>query len=117
FYAALGSEVTVVEMTSGLLPGVDRDLVDVLQRRLKGRFKEMLFGTLVESLEEVPEGISAKLSGAAVDEARVYDRVLVAVGRRPNSEGLGLEQTAARVDDRGFIEVDAQRRTAEPSLY
>jgi dihydrolipoamide dehydrogenase len=116
-YAALGAEVTVVEMTAGLLPGADRDLVDVLQKRVSRQFKEVLLGTRVESLEEDAEGIRADLSGAEVDEARVYDAVLVAVGRTPNASGLGLDQTAARVDDRGFVEVDSQRRTAEPSIF
>ena len=117
-YAALGSEVTVVEMTSGLLPGADRDLVEVLARRLRGQLHEILLGTTVEGLEEVEGAVRVTLSGAGVEPAeRVYPKVLVAVGRSPNSQELGLENTQVRVDARGFIESDAQRRTAEPSIF
>lgn len=117
-YAALGSEVTVVEMTSGLLPGVDNDLVDVLQKQLERQFHEVHLNTRVAALREEGEGVVATLSGAEVEtEERAYDAVLVAVGRRPNSGDLGLDQIAATTDERGFIEVDHQMRTAEPSVF
>jgi dihydrolipoamide dehydrogenase len=117
-YAALGSKVTVVEMTDGLLPGVDRDLVRPLARKLEGLFDEILLGTRVASAEEQNNGIRVELEGAADDRTkRLFDRVLVSVGRRPNSAGLGLEKTGVVIDDAGFIEVDAQLRTAEPSIY
>ncbi|MEE9277791.1 MAG: dihydrolipoyl dehydrogenase [Dehalococcoidia bacterium] len=117
-YAALGSQVTVVEMMSGLLPGVDRDLVKPLTARLQDDFTEILLNTKVTQMEEVEGGIRVKLSGANVEPAeRVYDRVLVSVGRRPNTQGLGLEETGVRLDDRGFVETDPQRRTAEPTVF
>jgi dihydrolipoamide dehydrogenase len=117
-YAALGSRVTVVEMTDGLLPGVDRDLVRPLARKLESRFDEILLGTRVASTKEQKDGVRVELEGTADAEAeRLFDRVLVSVGRRPNSAGLGLEKTGVVIDDAGFIEVDAQLRTAEPSIY
>ncbi len=116
-YAALGSEVTVVEMTAGLLPGADRDLVQVLQKRVATQVREILLNTRVAKLEDTGSEIRAELAGADIEETRSYDAVLIAVGRRPNSDGIGLEQTAVQLDDRGFVRVDHQRRTAEPSLF
>lgn len=117
-YAALGSRVTVVELLPELLAGVDRELVAVLERRLRGDFEAILLETAVASIEETAEGICAVLRGPdGVERAETYDRVLVATGRRPNSGGLGLEQTGAQLDDRGFIETDLQRRTAEPNIF
>ncbi|MSP22867.1 MAG: dihydrolipoyl dehydrogenase [Dehalococcoidia bacterium] len=116
-YAALGSQVTIVEMTQGLLPGVDRDLVVPLQKRLKAQGVEVLLGTHVTQLEESGAVMKVELSGAQVDGAREVDRVLVAVGRSPNSSDLGLEGTGVRLDARGFIEVDTQRRTGEASIF
>ncbi len=117
-YAALGSRVTVVEMTSGLLPGVDRDLVRILERRLKEHFSAILLNTRVAELHEEPGGIRVKFAGethAGTEE--VFDRVLVSVGRRPNSENIGLENTRVEIDERGFVKVDQQRRTAEPTIF
>ena len=117
-YAALGCPVTVVEMTPGLLPGVDRDLVKPLHERLKGLFKAILLNTQVTKLEENGKGVRAHLAGEEVQEAApVFDRVLVAVGRRPNSQGLGLENTRVQVDGKGFIQTDQQRRTAEERIF
>jgi dihydrolipoamide dehydrogenase len=117
-YTALGARVTVVEMTAGLLPGVDRDLVKVLEQRLSERVEEILLNTSVTSMaEDESGGVAVDLSGAELEETRRYDRVLVATGRRPNSADLGLDQTRVTVDDRGFIEVDHQRRTAEPHIF
>ena len=91
-YAALGSAVTIVEMTGGLLPGADRDLVAVVQKRVTERVEQILLNTTVVSLEESGEGIVATLSGVETEnERREFDRVLVAVGRRPNAGDLGLE--------------------------
>jgi len=117
-YAALGSRVTVVEMLPGLLPGADRDLVNVLARRVERTFEAVRLETKVVGMKEEADGLRVTLQGtggAAVEE--VFDRALVAVGRRPNARIPGLEHTRVRVDDKGFIEVDAQRRTAEPSLF
>ena len=117
-YAALGSEVTVVEMTSGLLPGVDRDLVAVLARRLRREFKAIHLDTQVTELAPVDGGVEAVLDGPAADPPRRrFDAVLVSVGRTPNSDLAGLDLTAVTLDAAGFVEVDAQRRTAEPSLF
>ena len=117
-YAALGSRVSVVEMTSGLLPGVDRDLVRVLSRRLKERFAAVMLDTTVTALQEEPDGIRARFEGAGATAAeQVYEKVLVAVGRRPQTDGLGLENTRVALDPRGFVQVDPQRRTHEPTIY
>lgn len=115
-YAALGSAVTIVEMTDGLLPGVDRDLVRVVAKRLEARVEGILLGTRVAQLTVGATDCRVRLEGAGGGE-RTFDRVLVAVGRRPNSSGLGLKHTAVGVDERGFIVVDAQRRTADPTIY
>ncbi|GIX48447.1 MAG: dihydrolipoyl dehydrogenase [Candidatus Tectimicrobiota bacterium] len=117
-YAALGTRVTVVEVTEGLLPGVDRDLVSVLARRLERQFEAILLNTRVVAAQETPEGLRVTLVGPDGREGQqVFERVLVAVGRRANSAGLGLEATRVEVDARGVVRVDAQRRTAEPTLY
>ena len=117
-YAALGSQVTVVEMTSGLLPGADKDLVRILQKRLATRMTDILLQTTVSSLKVQKNGVKVALEGPEVDrKARIFDKVLLAVGRRPNSAGLGLSNTGIEVDDLGFIKVDQQRRTAESNIF
>jgi dihydrolipoamide dehydrogenase len=116
-YAALGSRVTVVEMTDSLLPGTDHDLTKVLAESIKARVDEVLLETRVVELRETKGDIEAELSSADIEESRKFDRVLIATGRRPNSAGLGLEDTHVKLDDRGFIEVDHQRRTGEPSIF
>jgi len=112
-YATLGSKVSVVEMTPGLLPGADRDLVGVLEKRLKGLFSQIMLNTRVEKVAEEKNGIRVTFSSGE----SVFDRVLVAVGRRPNSKIPGLETTKVKVDAKGFIESDPQRRTAEPNIF
>ncbi len=117
-YAALGSKVTVVELTDGLLPGVDRDLVLPLGKRLEGFFDKIYLKTKVVKLEETPKGIKAVLEGEEIkDKEPVFDRVLVAVGRQPNSRELGLEKAGVAVDDKGFIKVDECRRTSVPHIF
>ena len=119
-YAALGTRVTVVEMLPGLLPGADRDLVLPLHKRLEKMFETILLNTTVASLKEEGAGIRASFEGAAVQEKdrdKVFDRVLVSVGRKPNSEIPGLEKTHVHVNSRGFIEVNKQLQTADPSIY
>ncbi|GAB4556810.1 MAG: dihydrolipoyl dehydrogenase [Geothermobacteraceae bacterium] len=111
-YAALGSKVTVVEMTSGLLPGCDRDLVSVLKRRLDKRFEAMLTSTAVTELKVQKSGVSARLESRGKEaQQRRFDQVLVAIGRRPNSDALQLEQAGLATDAKGFIPVDGQQRT------
>ena len=116
-YATLGSQVSVVEMTPGLLPGADRDLVNVLQKRLEGLFASIMLNTKVVKVEEDGAGIRVTFEGDLAEKQQVFDRVLVAVGRRPNSKIPGLETTRVKVDQKGFIEVDGQRRTAEPTIF
>ena len=115
-YAALGTKVTVVEMTAGLLPGADRDLVRPLQKQLKNQFANIHLETKVASLTATDDGIVAALEGTDVDPQQTFDRVLVSVGRRPNSRGLGLEKTSAQIDERGFITVDRNQRSTDPKL-
>lgn len=117
-YARLGAKVTVVEATPGLLPGADRDLVEPLANRLEGVMHEILLDTKVTSMTEAKAGIKVTLEGAKVKKpTRIYDKVLVCVGRKPNSSGLGLNCTKVEVDDKGFIQVDEQMRTAEPNIF
>ena len=117
-YAALGTEVTVVEMTSGLLPSVDRDLVSVLARKLGRDFKSLSFNTSVSEVTQGDNGVEVTLSGPDIEMSiQEFDAVLVSVGRVPNSNIGGLNQTRVELDTRGFVAVDAQRRTAEPSLF
>jgi dihydrolipoamide dehydrogenase len=113
-YAALGSQVTLVEMTDGLLPGVDRALVQPLARRCEKLFSKILLGTKVTSLSEKGSAVEARFGA---DDVQTFDRVLVAVGRRPASAGLGLEHTRAGVDARGFVTVDERCRTDDPAIY
>ena len=115
-YAALGSQVTVVELTDGLLPGADRDLVRPLKQHLDQRFEAIHLKTKVESLDPGKEGVTARLSGDGVPESILFDRVLIAVGRRPNSSGFGLENTKVEIDDHGFLKVDEIRRTTDSHL-
>jgi len=116
-YTALGSRVVVVELTDGLLPGVDRDLVRPVARRLERSFEAIHLNTCVERLEAEPAGIVARLRGEGVPAAEPFDRVLVAVGRRPNAQQLGLENTRVQCDARGFVQVDSQRRTHDPAIF
>lgn len=117
-YAALGSKVSVVEMTDGLLPGCDRDLVSVLKRRLDKKFAEILLNTRVVELKEQKNGVMVTLENKRSEPVKKrFDKVLIAIGRRPNSEQLGLENTGVKLDDKGFIEVDGQMRTAEAHIF
>jgi dihydrolipoamide dehydrogenase len=117
-YAALGSKVSVVEMTPGLLPGVDRDLVSVLQKRLDSLFDSILLNTTVTAMKKQKNGVRVTLKSKNGDTGnKIFEKVLVAVGRRPNSENLGLENTDIETNDRGFIVVDSKLRTAEKNIY
>ncbi len=116
-YAALGSKVTVVELTGGLLPGADRDLVRPLQKRLESHLEAIHLNTKVEALTAAKNGITATLAGEGVAPKQTFDRVLISIGRRPTSKGFGLENAGVEVDEKGFIKVDAQRRTNVPHLF
>ena len=116
-YAALGTKVVVVEFTDGLLPTADRDLVKPLEDRLRKRFEAIHLNTKVASLKPTDNGILAALEGKDVPAEETFDRVLVSVGRRPNSAGLNLEKAGVNLTDRGYIPVDKQRRTNVPHIF
>jgi dihydrolipoamide dehydrogenase len=115
-YSALGSEVTVVEMTDGLLPGVDRDLVRPLATSMQGKLKAIYLSTKVTSLKEENDGIVATFEGTDVPASVKFDRVLMSVGRRPNSDNIGLEKTSVEIDAHGFVVIDEQCRTADKRI-
>ena len=117
-YAALGTRVTVVEMLPGLLPGADRDLVLPLHKRLEKMFDGILLNTTVAAVKDEGTGIRATLRAQdGSTQEKVFDRVLVSVGRKPNSEIPGLEKTRVQVGPRGFIQVNKQLQTDDPSIY
>ncbi len=119
-YAALGSKVSVVEMTAGLLPGADRDLVLPLHKRLEKGFAAILLNTTVTAVKEDTNGIRVSFDGKDVkeqDREKVFDKVLVSVGRKPNSEIAGLDRTQIRVGQRGFIQVNKHLQTDDPAIY
>src|SRR5439155_25082379 len=109
-------KVTVVEMTPSLLPGVDADLVRILQARLKGQFDKIYLNTKVAKVEEAKDGIKAHFEGEADVKDAVFEKVLVAVGRRPNTANCGLDKAGVEVV-RGFIKTDDQRRTNVSHLF
>jgi dihydrolipoamide dehydrogenase len=116
-YAALGTQVTVVEMLPGLLPGADRDLVLPLHKRLEKMFAGIRLNTTVASVKDEGNGIRAALKAQdGTTEEKLFDRVLVSVGRKPNSEIPGLERTQVKVGPKGFIQVNKQLQTDDPSI-
>ncbi|MEY2412331.1 MAG: dihydrolipoamide dehydrogenase [Acidobacteriaceae bacterium] len=117
-YAALGSKVSVVEMTAGLLPGADRDLVLPLHKRIEKTFDSILLNTTVTGVKADSHGIRVSFEGPEVKEReKVFDRVLVSVGRKPNSQIPGLDKTQVQVGERGFIQVNKQLQTTDPAIY
>ena len=116
-YAALGSDVYLVEMAKRLLPAVDHDLVAPLARRLKQLFARIDLDSTITQLSQRDDGVEATIVTPAKELRERFDRVLVAMGRQPASTGLGLENTSVEVDDKGFIRVDEQQRTAEPTIF
>ena len=127
-YAALGSKVTVVEMTGGLLPGADRDLANVLTRRLEKTLHKILLSARVTEVKDTKSGVKVRIESAAgsgqgqegltdADKEQTFDRVLVSVGRKPNSEIGGLDKTKVKIRDRGFIAVNASMQTDEPTIF
>jgi len=116
-YAQLGSKVSVVELLDGLLPGADRDLVKPLHKRLNTLFGERIYlNTKVGSLGLRDNKVEVAFEGPGKFGAEPFDRVLVSVGRRPNSKGFGLENTQVEIDAKGFVKVDSQMRTADPHI-
>ncbi len=116
-YAAMGSKVSVVEMTGGLLPGADRDLVSVLKRRLDKKFTAIKMNTKVAGLKETKTGVTVTLEDKKGTTEEKFDRVLISIGRKPNTENLGLENTTIELDAQGFVPVDGQRRTPETNIF
>ena len=121
-YAALGTKVSVVEMTPGLLPGADRDLVKILAQRVEKIYDKIMLSTKVTSVTEVKSGgaatgVKVTFEGEGAPKEVTYDYVLFAIGRRPNATIAGLNKTQVKVDAKGFIETDGQRRTAEPTIF
>jgi dihydrolipoamide dehydrogenase len=117
-YAALGSRIDVVEMTGGLMPGTDRDLVRVWQKFNGQRFARVMLNTRLAEVQAGPGSLAARFDGEqAPAQAQEYDAILVAVGRVPNGRRIGAERAGVRVDERGFIPTDSQRRTNVPHLF
>ena len=116
-YASLGSEVTLIELTGRLLPSVDRDLVRPLERRIRDFFHRVYVNTRLVEMTEIGQTIQVKLEGEVDYNIQEFDKVLYSVGRVPNSAGLGLETTSVQVDSKGFIKVDAHRRTSDEKIF
>ena len=117
-YHELGSKVSVVEMTPGLLPGADRDLANVLEKRISKMFKSIKLETKVTKIEDLKNEIAVTFEDKSGQTSiEKYDKVLISIGRRPNSKNLGLENTKVQVSERGFVVVNAQRQTTDPKIY
>ncbi|MFO1408509.1 MAG: dihydrolipoyl dehydrogenase [Steroidobacteraceae bacterium] len=116
-YAALGTRVSVVEMTDGLIPGCDRDLVRPLEKRMAARWEKVMLKTRASNVEPVADGLLVTFDGPGAPEPQVYGKVLVAVGRRPNGRAINAEAAGLKVDERGFIAVDRQMRTNVPHIH
>ena len=117
-YAALGTRVSVVEMLPGLIPPADRDLVKPLHNKIAERFDEIMLNTQVTQVAETGNGLTVDLrDSTGKTEAKTYDKILLSVGRIPNSEDIGLEHTTVAVDPRNYVQVDGQLRTTEPSIF
>jgi dihydrolipoamide dehydrogenase len=116
-YATLGSEIDIVELQDGLIPGCDRDLVRPLQKRLEKQVSSIMLKTKVTDIKAQKNGLKVSFEGASAPDARIYDRVLVAVGRSPNGRLINAEAAGVNVDERGFIPTDAHMRTNVPHIY
>ena len=116
-YDALGSKVSVVELSDGLIQGCDRDLVRPLQKRMEQRFEKIMLNTKVTSIEPKPDGIHVEFESEGKLETQIYDRVLIAIGRRPNGKAIKAELAGVNVTDQGFIPVDKQMRTNVSHIF
>ncbi len=116
-YDAIGAKVSVVELLDGLIPGADRDIVRPLENRIKKRYEAIYLKTKVAKLEAKPDGLLATFEGANAPAPQLYDRVLLAVGRRPNGRDLAAEKAGVAVNERGYIPVDKQQRTNVPHIF
>ncbi len=117
-YLGLGSTVDLVEMTPELMPGADRDLVEVFEKVNKDRYNRIMLDALVDSVDAGDDGLSVNFKGeGAPDDSQMYDAILLATGRAPNTDGLGLENAGVELDDDGFVAVDARFRTNVDHIY
>jgi dihydrolipoamide dehydrogenase len=116
-YSALGSKISVVEWMDQLIPGADPDLVKPLHRRIKKRYEAIYLKTKVTRIEANESGLTVTFEGENAPEPQTYDRILMAVGRRPNGRNIGAENIGIHVDERGFIPVDQQLRTNLPHIF
>ena len=116
-YHALGSRVTVVELLDGLMPECDRDLVRPLHKRISGSYENVYVSTRVTAVEPLEEGLRVTFEGAKAPASDVFDRVLLAVGRRPNGDRVGAQKAGIQVDEHGFIPVDDQLRTNVEHIF
>ena len=116
-YQALGSEVTVVELLDGLMPGCDRDLVRHLHERLSASYQGIYLGTRVTEVKPQKRAIKVSMEGPDAPEIAAFERILVAVGRRPNGNEIGAERAGIHVEPPGFIPVDRQQRTNVPHIF
>lgn len=116
-YHALGSQITVVEATGSLLPGADRDLVRPLEKKLMQQFNDIKLNTKVVDVKPQKNGLKVSLENGDTQTSQIFDRVLVAVGRRPNSTMFGADALGIKMDDRGFIVVDTQQRTSVSNIF
>jgi dihydrolipoamide dehydrogenase len=116
-YDALGSQITVVELMDQLIPGADKDLIRPLQKRIEQRYESILLKTRVARIEATDGGLRVSFEGDGAPEPQTFDRVLLAVGRRPNGRSIGAEAAGVFVDERGFIPVDRQMRTNVPHIH
>lgn len=116
-YASLGSRVTLVEMADALLPGADPDLVKPLRRRLDDQFEAVRLQTRIEHMEEDDDGVAVSFAAGGEDLPQRFDRVLVAIGRKANTSGLGLEKAVVETDENGFVLVDERQQTSNDRIY
>jgi dihydrolipoamide dehydrogenase len=117
-YSTLGAQIDIVELQPGLIPGADRDLIKPLQKRLARQVSEIMLETRVTEIKAQKNGLKVSFEGKqAPDKARIYDKVLVSVGRLPNGTLINADAAGVQVDERGFIPVDAQMRTNVPNIY
>jgi len=116
-YASLGSRVTLAVRSDRILRGADSDLAVPLIRRLKTLFNNLHYNTVATSMTEYEDRVEVTMEGEIEQQKQTYDRVLVAMGRLPNSEGIGLEKTKVKIDERGFVTVDERQRTTDERIF
>lgn len=117
-YAAMGTRITVAEMTAGMMPGSDPELIKVLQKRLEKTFESIMLNTKVAKVSQDGDKLKVAFEGAEREKSEnVYDKILYSVGRKPNSKDIGLENTDIEIDEKGVVKIDAQCKTADPAVY